>query len=179
MVTMSEFAGSIAALKNTGDLLKTLVNMEVKADMLPKLLALSAQVSDARDELREASDTIVDLRRENRELKNKLSEVADFKAQKANYALTDLGSGALAQAYKPPVESPEDPLAVRQPPHWLCTHCFDRNIKGYLQLAGRASNMPLSNMYVCQVCDKGVTVNQGRSPGNESAPLTKPGPIAF
>jgi rubrerythrin len=60
------------------------------------------------------------------ELEKEVARFEAWESEKQHYELKDLGWGAFAYMLKPTMRGTE-------PPHWVCTNCFEHNHKAMLQ----------------------------------------------
>ncbi len=143
---MVEFSAAIQSVKLLGDILKS-------AHELKDSTALITAVNEVQGKLTVAYEAVcnaLEKRRaqENRitELENELKEIKDWKAEAEKYQLTEICTGVFAFATKPGMENGE-------PPHKLCTACFCKRQKGYLQQSGVDGR---GTHYKCNICDKEI-----------------------
>lgn len=117
--------GSIGAF---GALLKTLqsikdlaVGVEVKAKVTDLYdIILSGQAAAFEENLKQRT-----LLEEVRELKEQIASLEAWNAEKQRYALAEPWSGAVVYALK-------ESAASGEPPHYICTHCYEDRRKSIL-----------------------------------------------
>jgi hypothetical protein len=138
----NDISTALAAARNLTERLATLRGMECYGDLMEAANSLLAQISNlssmvassAQKELA-LSDTIEQLRKENKAL-------YDWNLTAKNYELQDIGRGVFAQVYR----HEEGNL---KPSHWACAHCFEDHKISVLQ-----RDMPLK--YVCPRCKHSI-----------------------
>ncbi len=80
------------------------------------------------------------------ELEEELSRLKDFRREKENYELKNIGDTAFVYAYKPTMES-------TKPIHWLCSACCDQDRKSILQSGARYTGRGgWSDIWKCPTC---------------------------
>lgn len=94
-------------------------------------------------------------------LEQEIVRLKDWSAEKASYQMTAICRGAFAYTRKPGMEAGE-------PPHWLCTTCFENGKKAVLQFQGqqREPNGGRGSYsdWRCNGCKATVTVQYTRKP---------------
>jgi len=81
---------------------------------------------------------------EKRNLEEEVVRLKAWDAGKLNYQLHTVGLGAFVYATKPE-------LRVGEPPHWICTQCYEDGRKSILQCHGRTLNRA-KNLWTCHRC---------------------------
>ena len=91
------------------------------------------------------------------DLEEELMRLKDFRSEKKNYDLRNIGNTAFTYVYKPPVDS-------GKPPHWLCSTCCDQDRKSTLQFQGRDLINFGMNIWKCHLCNSEIRVNVDQYP---------------
>ena len=94
-----------------------------------------------------------------RELEEQMAHFEAWDAEKQKYELKQVYSGAFAYVLKPKAGGGE-------PPHWLCTTCYQNNKKAILQAQGRAPDKTFE-IYGCPQCKSTMRVHYNVRPGKE------------
>jgi rubrerythrin len=112
------FAG-LNAIKTAFDLAKGLKDIDDATRRNAVIIELQEQILSARDAQSMCLERV-------NELKKEMARFETWEREKQNYELKDLGWGAFAYMLKPGMRGPE-------PPHWVCTNCYEHNHKATLQ----------------------------------------------
>lgn len=88
------------------------------------------------------------------DLEKEIMHLKDWTAEKQNYQLKAIDPSGFAYMRKPELETGE-------PPHWLCTNCFEQAQKSILQLKNVSGPMAT---YHCNRCSGEMQVYSRRSP---------------
>jgi hypothetical protein len=95
-----------------------------------------------------------------RDLEEQIVRLKDWEAERQRYQLTAIDRGAFAYMQKPGMDGGE-------PPHWLCTNCFEQGKRSLLQSRGgsvRDGPHGIQTAWGCNACDGSVTVFFRRTP---------------
>lgn len=150
------FAG-IGALKSAFDMAKGIKEIDDAAKRNAAIIDLQQTILDAQQAQSSLIDEVRTLRQENDGLKA-------WQSEKARYELLDLYRGLFAYVPKEGQENGE-------PPHALCSNCFQRGTKSILQTNG-ASNVH-ERSWDCPACktkvknqwaDMGSLIKKSREP---------------
>ena len=90
------------------------------------------------------------------DLEKEVVRLKDWSAEKQNYQLKSIDPSGFAYMPKPELQTGE-------PPHWLCTNCFEQAQKSILQLKGTSGPMAT---YHCNRCSGQMQVYSRRSPSD-------------
>src|SRR5208282_5591088 len=105
-----------------------------------KLLAAQAAQSDLIERLRELEQQVADFEK--------------WDAEKEKYELKSVAGGAFARMLKPEARRTE-------PPHWLCTRCYENRKASIMQLLARMSDIAA---YKCPECSNTFRIGRGIEP---------------
>lgn len=118
---VAEIYGGIAAFKTMFDLAKGLKDINDAALRNSTSIELLEKILTAREAQAAALDRI-------RELEEQVAQFETWEAEKQRYELKGLTRGATAYMLKPDARGSE-------PPHWLCTSCFEHRKRSIMQPA--------------------------------------------
>lgn len=138
------FAG-IGALKAAFDMSKAIVDISDAAKR--DRLSINLQ-----KEILSAQSAQADLIEEVRELKEKLAGFEKWETEKERYQLCSPAKGFVVYALK-------KTSANGEPPHWLCTDCYENRKKAFLKAAGPAGPFgeeQQKTLWKCHVCDSSI-----------------------
>ncbi len=122
MVVAETIAG-LGAIKTAFDIAKGLKDIDDATRRNAAVIELQEKILAAQAAQASLVDHIS-------ELKGHVTQLEAWDADKERYKLTDLGVGLLAYALKEGMENGE-------PPHYLCTQCYNDKIKSILQTETR------------------------------------------
>lgn len=138
-------SAALTTVKQLADLDKSLSQAELKM----KMASLYSDLADVRIALTDAKTTIADLQ--------------GWTVDAADYRLTEIGGSAFVYARI----QPSDTI----PAHWLCTTCFDRKIKSYLQSKGhvgpRGERLEKAT-WACGTCRGEIKVFYAKKPSYDA-----------
>lgn len=93
-----------------------------------------------------------------RELEEEIGRFEAWDVEKQRYELKQVYSGAFAYAVKPSAQG------VEEPPHWLCTACYENRKKSILQAVGRDVADKSFALYKCAACAASIRVHYSTNP---------------
>jgi hypothetical protein len=145
----AEITAAITTIRSAYDLTKAMI-----ATRDAKLLAngardLQMMLSEAIGKFLEAQQAQVAQLEEIASLKAEIAKFRDWEAEKQQYELQDVGTGAFAYMKKPEVRGSE-------PPHWLCPTCFENRKKSFFQFS---TSSYAGDIYRCKGCDGHISTN--------------------
>ena len=91
------------------------------------------------------------------DLEKEILRLKDWSAEKQNYQLKSIDPSGFAYMPKPGMND-------GQPPHWLCTNCFEQAQKSILQLKGTVGQF---STHHCNRCSGQMAVYARRSPSDD------------
>lgn len=116
--------------------------------MRAKIIEMQGEISSAlANAIAAQTDQMAMLQRVS-DLEKEVANLKAWNAEKENYELQAIARGAVAYMLKPDARGSE-------PPHWLCTHCYENGKREMLQPAAQASSVWV---YRCQGCDSKISV---------------------
>ena len=159
MVTgIIEMAGG---LKAAGEIVKSLIDLKTTHEVQAKAIELQAIILSVQSDAMEAQAREAELLQKMRELEEELRLFHNWSDEKESYELRPLEKGGFVYALKSGVKANE-------PPHWLCTKCFQNQTKSILQFSGREAiergGRASHESYECPNCSTRVLVLRGNGP---------------
>ena len=129
MVGITEFSALISSLKGAKDLAEAMVGLRDATAFQSKVIEFQGAIMDAQQHVFAVQEERASLVQKVSDLEKEVARLEAWETEKKRYELKKLGDGAFAQVLK--VES-----ANGEPPHALCTTCYDRRNKTILQIIG-------------------------------------------
>jgi rubrerythrin len=161
MVDMAMISGAMSALKAVSDSAKAMVAIHDASVLRTKVVELNTQIVTAqRDTLAALSDQFALLERVS-ELEKQVADFKKWETEKQRYEMKIVARGAGTYALK------ED-AAGAEPPHWICTACYENCKKSIMQDAGPAPHMTRSHVWGCPICKAEIRVPIFASPTHPS-----------
>jgi len=133
----------ISGLKVAGDMAKGLLELKSITDVQGKVIELQSAILSAQGSAMSANAEHFSLAEEIRSLKAEIASMKAWEAEKQRYKLYSPFSGALVYALK-------EPVANGEPPHWICTSCYERGKKSILNQSGDKGELTRCNCPVCR-----------------------------
>jgi hypothetical protein len=154
MVDMSSIAALASSLKITGDMAKAAVGLRDAEAMRSKVIEFQSAILDAQHLVFSANEERTALIDRVGALEKELASMKEWNTGKGQYQLESVDAGKFAYVPKPVVGSTE-------PPHWLCTHCFENRKKSILQCQTEAGR---DNVWICPSCSMKILISQNITP---------------
>lgn len=133
---------TISSIKTIGEIAKSFIELKSMSDVQAKVVELQSAILSAQDSAFSAHAERESLTNEVRILKEEISSMKSWEVQKKRYKLISPWPGSVVYALK---ESMKD----GEPPHWICTQCYEGGKRSILQSRERKGGFPI---YVCGVC---------------------------
>jgi hypothetical protein len=166
VVDVSAIAGLMSSLKAATDISKAMIDLRDGAMIQRKVIELQGVILAAQQSALSAQTDQFTMLERVRELEKEIARLRAWDAEKANYELKEISRGAFAYVLKPDAGAGE-------PPHWLCTSCYQKSHKAVLQYDGRTDKNDES-IYKCPDCSSAVRVHWSRYPGKDQAETQAP-----
>jgi hypothetical protein len=138
---LMDIAKTIVGLRDSGKLL------EAKVEFSQQLFTVQKALLDAQAEQATLVQTI-------RDLEQKIASFEAWDAQKDKYELKEVAPGAFAYMLKPSSRA-------GQPPHWVCTQCYQHRKPSIMQYFGGLSDFMV---YKCPECSAQFRIDADGSP---------------
>lgn len=154
MVDMAAIAGAATSLKTAIDISKIALGLRDESLIRTKILEMQGEISSAlAGAIAAQTDQLVILKRVD-DLEKEVAQLKAWNAEKQNYDLKPISRGTVAYMLKPEMRGAE-------PPHWLCTHCYESGKREMLQLAEEMSSIWI---YQCPGCGGKISVPSRTGP---------------
>ena len=98
------------------------------------------------------------LQTENAELRAQLAKIRDWTAEKDKYEMKAIQGRAYVYALKPDMEG-------KEPPHWLCSACFEANRKS---LYSFETYFRRDAVWKCSHCESRLSIRRDATPAKPS-----------
>jgi hypothetical protein len=129
--------------------IKTAFDMAKALETIHEAVARDRAVIDLQKEILTAQQAQFALIERVRDFEKQLATFEDWDAEKKRYQMKDFGGGTIAYSLKPE-------MADGEPPHNLCSACYQNRKKGILQPMG--INAYRQQMVKCAECNKDFTL---------------------
>jgi hypothetical protein len=163
MVDMAMISGAMSALRAAGDLTKLIIASHDANVMREKAVELQTQILTAQQNaLTAQSDQFMLLERV-RQLEKQIADLEAWDTEKQRYKLEIVARGATVYALKEKDGGPE-------PPHWICSTCYQNNKKSVLQAGppGKPGADFRMTIWKCNPCGTEIRVPMFTSPTRPS-----------
>lgn len=140
---ISLIQGTISGLKIAGDIAKGLLELKTISEVQGKVIELQSAILAAQSSALSANADQAAMVDEIRALKEEIARVRAWEGQKQRYQLTSLWDGAVV------VYALKQSLSNGEPPHWICTKCYEDGSRIILQ---PRKNSAGSMLLVCPSC---------------------------
>lgn len=155
---MTLIQGTISGLKTAADIAKSLMELKSISDVQAKVIELQSAILSAQSSALSANADQAAMVDEIRTLKKEIADVKAWESQKQRYQLTTFGeNGAVVYALK-------ESMSVSEPPHWICTKCYEEGKRMILQPRNNKEGFVF---LACPSCNSEIhTRNRGVSPAS-------------
>ena len=143
---MSLIQGTISGLKTASDIAKGFLELKSIADVQGKVIELQSAILSAQSNALAANSDQAAMIEQMRELKEEIARVKAWETQKQRYQLVSPWQGTVVYALK-------KQSCDSEPPHWICSHCYESGAKGFLN--GKEDSRSL--LLVCARCKNQVS----------------------
>lgn len=141
---MSLIQGTISGLKAAGDIAKGLLELKSISDVQGKVIELQSAILAAQSSALSANADQAAMVDEIRQLKEEIARVKAWEAQKQRYKLTSLWEGAVV------VYALKESMSESEPPHWICTKCYEDGMRMILQPRKNSAAMTVLSCPHCK-----------------------------
>lgn len=148
---VAEIAAAVTGIRSALEISKAMVGLRDAEAFRAKSIELKDVVLEAYDRAIEAREAYAAQADRIRALEAKIAQLESWEAEKQNYDLKQIGSGAFAYILKPEKRGAEAP-------HWLCANCFAKGQKAFLQNSNKIERG--HSLVTCNNCDTTVPVTK-------------------
>jgi hypothetical protein len=145
---VGEAFGALSAIKTVFDMAKRLKDIDDATRRNAAIIELQEEILSAQQAQSALAEQVRNLEKEAVDLKTWHQD------EKKKYYLKSVARGSFAYARKEGMEPPE-------PPHWLCTKCYENGKKSILQY--HHANYS-DHIYRCSICGEEIRVDSSVSP---------------
>jgi hypothetical protein len=142
MVDISAIAGAMSSLNAAVNITKAMKDLKDWSTVQTQVIELQRTILEAQSGLFSANDERTSLIEKIREAEKRIADLETWNTEKQRYQLTDIGDGNFAYALKESVSNGE-------PPHYLCTACYQNSKKAILHHLATGSGM---HVLTCPSC---------------------------
>jgi hypothetical protein len=143
---LSTINAAITASRTAFEIAKTLHSLQSLSDVQAAVIPLQEAILSAQSATFSAQSELANAAEELRQAKEELARMKAWETQKQRYRLVSPWNGAIVYALR---ESAKD----SDPPHWICTSCYENGRRSILNGAKGSSAV---YKYVCPVCKSEV-----------------------
>jgi len=135
--------GTISGLKTAGDIAKSLLDLKTVSEVRGKVIELQSVILSAQGSAMEANARQSALIEQISALKKEITDIKAWEEEKQRYDLVAPMGSVLVYAIK-------KECAGSEPPHWICTNCYENRRKTILNQV-RSKNSSFWHI-LCPVC---------------------------
>ena len=133
---------TISGLKLAGDIAKSILKLKSIPEVQGKIIELQSTILAAQSSAFSANTAQAAMVDEIRTLKEEIARIKAWESEKKRYQLTSPWTGTVVYALKKSMSNSE-------PPHWICTKCYEDGRKSILNQHRKPSAFI---EFVCSVC---------------------------
>jgi hypothetical protein len=122
---MALITGTISGLKTASDITKSLLEIKKINDIAEKVTELQSVILSAQSSAIEANSAQFAMIEEMRTLKEEMARMKAWDIEKQRYNLTSPWPGTVVYSLK-------ESMSAGEPPHWICTNCYNDGAKSIL-----------------------------------------------
>lgn len=156
MTDLTATAAALSSLKTAFDLTKSLLDVQGAAKIGAKVIELQSQILSAQQSAMNAQQEQATLIEAVKSLESEIARLKKWDADKSDYRLEDVGSGAF-------VYSPKREPTASEPNHWLCVKCFEGGQRSLVQNLGRRPDKAIAQ-FACPSCKNGFDLHWNAGP---------------
>ncbi len=156
---LTEISAGLTSLKAAKDIVQGLNVAKTEAAINGVKIELQGLILEAQQGLFAAQEAQSSDARRIADLEQEIVRLKDWSSERQRYQLTQIDIASFAYMHKPGMEDGE-------PPHWLCTQCFDQGHRSILQPFETGGNQRggAQTKHRCNRCNLTVSVFYRRRP---------------
>lgn len=154
---LAEISAGLSSLNAATTFLKGLNAAKTEAEINDAKLGLQRSLLSAHQSLFAAQQAEAATATRIGELEAEIMRLKNWEGEKQHYELKSLGLGSFAYMTKADMRGTE-------PPHWLCTRCFQDGKKSIVQYQGIPKGEPDNGLHGCPSCKATFTVRHWARP---------------
>lgn len=141
---IGSITATISSIKTAGDIVNSILELKTSDAINAAVREANSHLLTVQREALAAQSEQFAMIEEIRNLKEKITDLKKWEAEQKRYKLTSLCSITGAVSY-----SLKESMAVGEPPHYLCTNCYQKGVKSILN---PQKNKLSRVMYLCPAC---------------------------
>lgn len=138
------------------EIIKALLNLKVDSETLGKITSLQSLLANAQTSQLALLDEKSSLIQAKHNLEEDIARIETWTVESKRYVLQDVGDGHLAYVLK-------ESEAGGEPPHWLCTTCYNKSQKSIL-IRGKPGSRDMDYRCHNNNCSTVIFVNYQNKP---------------
>jgi len=150
-MTYADITTALTGIKTLAEFVTLAAKSKKDLDVAQKAAELNAVILGLQAAMFSVNAQNQDLVRRNQELEQAIIEINNWKAIAEHYVLTEVALGVFLYANRK-----ND--GATEPPHWLCTKCYEDKKKSIIQ---RDSSIRDGTYYVCPNCNQRLSFTPG------------------
>ena len=139
---ISLIQSTISGLKLAGDIAKGFLEIKSISEVQGKVVELQSAILSAQSSALSANAAQATMVEEIRTLKEEIARIKAWESEKKRYQLISPWNGTVVYALKKSMSNTE-------PPHWICTNCYENGRKRILNQHHKPSSFI---EFICPVC---------------------------
>jgi hypothetical protein len=150
----AEIGLAVTSLRSAIDIVKAMVGLRDAESFRARSIELQGIIAEALGQVVEAREAQATQLERIHALETEVAQLKAWGAEKQNYELKKLWTGAMAYMLKPETRGAE-------PPHWLCPNCYTEGKKSFLQPQMSTDSVlsPGLKTYACSRCPTKIAAN--------------------
>ena len=158
---MSLIQGTISGLKVAGDIAKSLYDLKSISDIQGKVIELQRAILSAQSSALAANADQTAMIEQIRDLKEEIAHMKAWEEEKKRYKLVSQFGRAVVYGLK-------KSCSTSEPPHWICTKCYEDGRKSILNpVFDKAQG---GESLICPACKSAINTGYSYAPPPEYVP---------
>ena len=151
MPDIAAISGLLTSLRASAELTKLLLEVRDAEKVRTTVYELQSAILSAQTSAISANSAQTELTERVRDLEKQIVEFENWKTEAERYQLHEIRAGTFVYALKPGMENGE-------PPHHLCSNCYQQRRKSILQGFRKVHGMTTTDILKCQACSSEIIV---------------------
>lgn len=143
MFDIATLSAALGSAQAAGTIIKSMVGIKASVDINSKAIELQSIIISLQADIGNAIASQMQLAQKNQQLEDQLSAIEDFRSDAKRYKLFEAWRGSMVYALK-------ESMSNGEPPHYLCTRCYQANQKSILN--GAPDGEKGWTYYKCPIC---------------------------
>jgi hypothetical protein len=157
---LADIGSALGALQKASDILKAWTSLASDKERRAKISEINGQILAAQTSAIQANAAQAALIEQVGALKAEIARFEAWDSEKERYELRHIRDGAFAYVSK-------NETAGAEPPHWICTACYQNRKRSILQPSGPAEKSGWDSRktkWACSTCGASIRVHTGVYP---------------